>query len=94
MTSYRGLAYDRKGESLKELASVLVEHGMQIGITFGWGRDEGSFNPWVLYVELPNGQCSFHSPERYDGPDYLGEWDGVRASEERIINFCQVVITG
>ena len=93
MTSYRGLAYDRKGESLKELTAALAEHGAALGITFGWGRDERSFNPWVLYVELSElGQVSFHSPERYDGPDYPGEWDGRRASEERIINFCQEVL--
>ena len=91
-TSYRSLAYDRKGESLKELTAALAEHGASLGIRFGWGRDEGSFNPWVLYVELPGiGQVSFHSPDRFDGPDYPVEWDGARASEERIIIFCQKV---
>ena len=91
--SFRELSYERKGESLKELTAALTEHGAALGITFGWGRDEGQCNPWVLYVDLPGlGQVSFHSPERYDGPDYPGEWDGARASEERIINFCQKVI--
>lgn len=99
-TSYRGLAYGRKGESLKELCGALAEHGAALGISFGWGRDESSYNSHVLYIELPNDgggealQVSFHSPERFSGPDYEGEWDGKRLSEERIINFCQGVIAG
>jgi hypothetical protein len=91
-TSYRGLAYARKGESLKALTEALAEHGAALGIAFGWGRDEGSFNPWVLYCDLPGGQCSFHSPERYAGPDYPTGWDGRRASEERILEFCERVL--
>ena len=52
----------------------------------------GTFNKWVLYVDLPNiGQVSFHSPERLAGPDYDGEWDGARLSAERIIRFSQMV---
>lgn len=96
-TSYRGLAYGRKGESLRELAAALAECDAAVGVTlgWGWGRDESSPNPWVLYVDLPLfGQVSFHSPERYDGPDYAGEWDGRRASEERIVGFCQHVLSG
>lgn len=93
MTSYRGLSYARKGESLKELCDALESHGAAFGISFGWGRDEGSFDPWVLYVDLPElGQVSFHSPERYAGPDYPADWDGRRASEERIICYCQRIV--
>lgn len=92
-TSYRGLAYARKGESLRELSATLSSSAIALGISYGWGRDEGCENPWVLYVELPGfGQVSFHSPERYDGPDHPEGWDGHRASEERIINFCQQVL--
>jgi hypothetical protein len=86
-------AYGRKGESLRELSAALGESAIALGITYGWGRDEGCENSCVFYVELPGfGQVSFHSPDRYDGPDYPGEWDGRRASEERIINFCQQVL--
>jgi hypothetical protein len=93
MTSYRGLAYGRKGETLKLLSEVLARRGASLGVAFGWGRDEGCDNPWVLYVELPTfGQVSFHSRERYDGPDYPCGWDGRCASEERIVNFCQEVL--
>ncbi len=89
--SYRDMAYERKGWSLKQLTEVLREHSAQLGIMWGWGRDElQSFNKWVLYVDLPQlGQVSFHSSERYEGTDYPGDWDGKRASEERIIKFCQ-----
>lgn len=91
--SYRQMAYDRKAFSLKELTEALEAHGTHLGITYGWGRDEGqTYNKWVLYVDLPDsGQCSFHSPERYKGPDYPGKWDGLRMSEERILRFCQEV---
>lgn len=92
--SYRDLAYDRKGWALQQLAGILMEHGADLGITFGWGRDHGQVrNTYVLYVDLPEGQVSFHSPERFDGPDYPGDWDGRRMSEERIIEFCQKVIS-
>jgi len=63
---------------------------------------------WVLYVDLPvdlislqypgelgagpSGQVSFHSPHRGKGPDYLGAWDGQRASEARILAFCDAVV--
>jgi len=96
--SFRDRAYEQKGESLKELTELLELHGAALGVTFGWGRDEGCGNPWVLYVEIPSGsdgelqQVSFHSPERYDGPDYSRDWDGRRASESRIIAFCQRVL--
>jgi hypothetical protein len=100
-SSFRDLAYERKAYSLKELVSVLKEHGAALGIMFGWGRDEAQgVNKWVLYVELPGDggpqiqQVSFHSPDRYDGPDYPGKWDGRHASEERIISFCQKVFDG
>jgi len=42
-------------------------------------------------VDLPEGQVSFHSLARYAGPDYAGDWDGQRKSEERILRFCDQV---
>lgn len=52
----------------------------------------GRVKSWVLYVDLPGGQVSFHSAERYAGSDYTGEWDGKHLSAERIIRFAQDVI--
>ena len=93
--SFRDLAYQRKAFSLQELVAVLGEHGDKLGISFGWGRDEAQpFNKWVLYVDLPLGQVSFHSPTRFAGPDYPGIWDGKRMSEERILAFVQKVYEG
>jgi hypothetical protein len=38
------------------------------------------FHQWVLYVDLPTGQVSFHTAARGVGPDYPGKWDGVRGT--------------
>lgn len=91
---YKDMAYERKQWSLGELVKALQKHGAELGFVYGWGRDsKQTFNPWVLYVELPEfGQVGFHSPERGVGPDYGSEWDGQRLSEERIIRFCQCVV--
>src|SRR4051812_36241925 len=79
--SYKSMAYERKGWSLQQLADALVIHGETLGISFGWGKDlSQTYNEHVLYIDLPQGQVSFHSPTRYKGPDYPGEWDGQRAS--------------
>lgn len=36
-------------------------------------------------------QVSFHSAVRLQGPDYAGDWDGKRASAERIVRYCDAV---
>lgn len=91
--SYRSMAYDRKNYSLSELCKVLIGSGMR----YGWKRHEdvkfGGEPSWVLYVDLPQGQVSFHSPDRGPGPDYPGEWDRVRATEERVLAFCDHVLS-
>ena len=93
---YRRAAYDVKTWSMQELCKELIENGAAFGITFGWKLDPnvvfGEDPSWVLYVNLPEGQVSFHNPNRGTGPDYTSEWDGVRgASESRIIRFCDSV---
>lgn len=93
--SYRGMAYDRKAWSMGNLCAALAEHGEALGIAYGWKRDPLALtNPWVLYVDLPNGQVSFHSPTRGEGSDYAGEWDAMHASEQRILAFCDGVMHG
>ena len=95
--SYRSMAYDRKAYSLQELSKALLE-ASDLGIRFGWAMDFdtplGGRPSWVLYIDLPNGQVSFHSPTRYGGPDYSGKWDGRRSSEYRILAFCDAVNDG
>ena len=90
--SYRDMAYEKKNWSLQELCKIL--EGKEF--TFGWKKDPNqTFHSWVLYVDLPTGQVSFHSKERYAGPDYSGDWDGVKGiSAQRIVAFCQSVLEG
>jgi hypothetical protein len=89
---YAKLAYRRKGEALNALCNTLDEDAA--GLIWGWGTDaRENFAPHVLYVELPTGQVSFHSPERFNGPDFPGVWDGVRgASEGRILQLCNQLL--
>lgn len=92
---YRGMSYDKKQWSMDVLCDSLLQGGAGLGITFGWCKDEGSYVPWVLYVDLPTGQVSFHSPARGKGPDYPKAWDGIAgASESRILEFCEGVMAG
>jgi hypothetical protein len=96
--SFRGLAYEKKAFSMQQLCRVLAEHRDGLGIPYGWKQDPATtFDgrpAWVLYVDLPQGQVSFHSPTRGDGPGYTGDWDQCRASEFRILQFCDCVIEG
>lgn len=90
--SFSKMAYERKNYSLRELCTAVTNNGVEAGIKFGWKQDSTQpYAQWVLYVDLPNGQVSFHCTVRYDGPDYHGEWDGQRASEMRILRFCDAV---
>jgi len=92
--SYRSMAYERKGWALGNLCSALARDAAEIGIVWGWGVDaKEAVHRHVLYVELPTGQVSFHSGERYAGPDYAGEWDGVRgASADRMLRWVRRVV--
>jgi hypothetical protein len=76
--SYRGQAYEKKQWSMGLLADALTAHANSIGLTWGWAEDdEQTFHRWVLYVDLPTGQVSFHTSPRGDGPVYPGQWDRV-----------------
>ncbi len=91
--SFKDMAYDRKAWSLKNLNSILLKHHLELRIPWGWQRDPAEkLAPWVLYIDLPQGQVSFHSTERYSGPDYLKCWDGRHKNAERIITFCSEVL--
>lgn len=91
---WKGVAYRKKQWSLGLLVDCLLEHGPGLGITFGWKEDPAQeFYPWVLYIELPTGQASFHMPERGKGPDFAGEWDGLKDSASHIVKYIDQVIT-
>ncbi len=93
---FRRAAYDVKTWSIHEISRILAAHGSELGVTWGWKEDPAVLFDdrvsQVLYVDLPgHGQCSFHSPDRGDGPDYLGEWCGKHNSTEVILSFCWAV---
>ena len=91
-SSFRDLAYGRKDQCLLWLCNGLMDNNC--GLTWGWKCDPTEDRAkHVLYIDLPQGQVSFHSKRRYRGPDYAGEWDGEHKSEERIIAFCDSVLT-
>ena len=90
--SFKSMAYERKNWSMSQLVAVLGKHADALGITYGWKHDPAqAFHCWVLYVDLPQGQVSFHTASRGAGPNYAGEWDRSNASAERILAFCDQV---
>lgn len=87
---YRHAAYDVKNWSLSEVCRILTQYPSALPFPWGWQQDPKTPGfEWVLYVELPTGQCSFHSAERLGGPDFAGVWDGQKTSAENIIAFCE-----
>lgn len=92
--SYRSMAYDRKQWAMDNLAAALAQHAEALGIAWGWGEDaKQDYHRCVLYVDLPTGQVSFHTAARSQGPDYPGQWDGVRGqSVDRIVRWVARVL--
>lgn len=76
--SYKAQAYQKKAWSLAQLCDALNASPVD-GVAFGWGLDRAAVGfEHVLYVDIPTGQVSFHSPMRGVGPDYPREWDGIK----------------
>lgn len=94
--SYKRMAYDRKQWALDNLCKELSANAEQLGIQWGWKEDPtvvfGENKSYVLYVDLPQGQVSFHSPVRGAGKDYEGNFDGQHKSEERIIEYTEAIL--
>lgn len=92
--SYRSMAYDRKQWAMGNLCTALVMHADALGICWGWKRDlDQPVHDWVLYVDLPTGQVSFHTDHRGAGPDYPADFDGRHESEPRILSFAITVLS-
>lgn len=91
---YKVVAYAKKDWSLWNLVRVLEAHDRELGLLWGWQEDPDTPGyGWVLYVDLPTGQVSFHSAYRHTGPVYPGTWDGLTGvSPERIIAWCEAVL--
>jgi hypothetical protein len=94
---FRGMGYEQKQWSMGNICTLLLAHGQEWGITFGWKPDPNVFFDMkasqVLYVDLPQGQVSFHSPSRGLGPDYPRDWDRTNKSAERVLAFCDSVMS-
>lgn len=87
----KGAAYDTKQWALANICRALTENDLDI--KWGWRLDpkmieDGDPHCQVLYIELPTGQVSFHTDFRCEGPDYEGEWDGVKGKgADRVLRF-------
>lgn len=91
--TYKREAYGRKNWSLKNLCDALAEHGAELGIEWGWAEDTRQpVHKWVLYVETPLGQVSFHSGERLSQKNYLRQWDGTHLSAQRAVSWAQKLL--
>lgn len=73
---YARVAYDKKQWAIDNLCRALDAHAVALGIEWGWGEDaKQPIHRFVLYVELPTGQVSFHTSARSAGPDHMHGWD-------------------
>lgn len=86
-------AYEVKNWSLSEICRIAgCMSAFESSPVWGWKRDPATPGyEWVLYVELPTGQCSFHSPDRLNGPDFTGDWDSRIPSQTAITRYCDSV---
>ena len=93
---WRHAAYDIKNWSISEICRILnAMQAFEMAPEWGWKRDPNTPGfEWVLYVETPKGQCSFHSPDRLHGPDFKGEWKPIPNSEQSILAFCDSIWDG
>ena len=92
--SYRAMAYNRKQWAIGQVISTLKDHP-ELCNSWGWKMDPSCFVPWVFYMEIPPGQVSFHCYQRGEGPDFSGEWDGVKGvSPSRIVKYSALVLSG
>ncbi len=96
--SFRSMAYEKKSWSISVLSGILEVHATSMRLIWGWGIDDflrkrDDPHHHVLYVELPNGQVSFHNGQRHGGPMFMGKWDGARGQGPgRICNWIASIL--
>jgi hypothetical protein len=90
------MAYERKQWSIDNLCTALTEHAEKIGLVWGWGDDpKEPVHSAVLYIDLPQGQVSFHTYPGAMGPKYEKPLDGVHgASETRVCRYVAQILSG
>jgi hypothetical protein len=91
---YRNQAYVRKQWAMTQLTTILDQHAESLVMAWGWGEDpKQAIHKWVLYVDTPYGQCSFHTELRGTGPDYSRVWDGqLYETHRRICRYAADVL--
>jgi hypothetical protein len=89
------MAYERKQWAMENLTNVLTQHAEVLGIVWGWGIDhKEQVHRHVLYIDTPEGQVSFHTEHRGNGPDYAGGWDGqAKVAPGRIVRWCSNLLS-
>lgn len=91
---FKDAAYGRKQWAMDKLTAALTEHAANLGFRWGWQEDpQQEFHRWVLYIDLPTSQVSFHTAARGIGPNYAGKWDGIReAGPGRTCRFVAAIL--
>ena len=91
--------FDRAYSQRAIVVKLLVVLASRLGYKHGWGIDDKVDNPaeWrrVMYVELPEGQYSWHiAPQDQhmftDVGQYRGKWDGTFRSQDQ--QFIETII--
>jgi hypothetical protein len=93
---FSGDAYDVKNWSLEQVVAILTRH--DFGFEWGWKEDPHTPGfTWVLYVDLPTGQCSFHTrhpicaARKCEIKRYTGRWNPGEGSLTAILLYCDSV---
>lgn len=92
---YPAMAHGRRLWALSQLLDYIRLGYDGPSIAWGWRPSEDQHEkwPWILSMDLPQGQVSFRSAVRHQGPDYVGKWDGVKgANTQRILAFVNSVL--
>lgn len=89
--SARQRDYAEKSQSIAHACNAAGE----AGIVFGWAPSLQEDVPWIVYFDLPTGQMSFHCNKRGQGPEYGGNWDGLKdEGTNRVQRAIDGLITG
>jgi hypothetical protein len=89
----RDAVYAERDKCVSLLARMALKLGYTAGIGTHLGEDWDELWRHVIYIDLPNGQVSWHIPDSetplFDFlPQYEGKWDGHTTAEkyERVVN--------
>lgn len=82
----RSSRYENKNGQILTLCRFLERFAEGLAVDWGWREDDQqAYHRQVLYVDTPEGQVSFHTADRLQGPDYEKPWCQKRPSEDRLL---------